>query len=52
MIRALLSIILVSAAAFTWAAVDNDGLSVPVRMWALIVFMFQVVSLVSVWRKK
>ena len=52
MTKALLTILMGSGAAFIWAAVDNSGLSVPVRMWALIVFMFQVGALVSVWRKK
>jgi len=52
MIKAFATIIMSSGAWFIWRAVDDNSLSVPVRMWALIVFLFQVVSVVSVWRKK
>jgi hypothetical protein len=41
-----------SGAVFSWLAVDNNALPIPLRLWALIVFMFQVGTMAAVWLKK
>jgi hypothetical protein len=45
-------IVLGSGALFSWLAVDNDALPIPLRLWALIVFMFQVGTMAAVWLRK
>lgn len=52
MSKLLTLVVLGSGALFSWFAVDNDALPVPVRLWALIVFMFQVGTMAAVWLKK
>lgn len=52
MIKALTTIVMGSGAFFTWAVVDSNLYSIPLRLWALIVFCFQVATVVAVWLKK
>ena len=52
MSKLLTIVVLGSGALFSWLAVDNNALPVPVRLWALIVFMFQVGTMAAVWLKK
>lgn len=52
MTKAITSVVMGSGAFFTWLAVDQDSLPIPVRMWALLVFVFQVGTVAAVWLKK
>jgi len=52
MTKIITSVIMGSGAFFSWQAVDQTSLAMPVRMWALLVFVFQVGTLVAVWLKK
>ena len=52
MSKLLTLVVLGSGALFSWLAVDNDAMPIPVRLWALIVFMFQVGTMAAVWLKK
>lgn len=52
MSKLLTLVVLGSGALFSWLAVDNNSLPIPVRLWALIVFMFQVGTMAALWLKK
>lgn len=52
MSKLLTTVLFGSGAFFTWQAVDNDGLPVPVRLWALIVFIVQIGVVAALWLKK
>lgn len=44
--------VFLSGAFFSWLAVDQDSLPVPVRLWALLVFVVQTGTVAAVWLKK
>jgi hypothetical protein len=52
MTKLLTIVVFGSGAFFTWQAVDADSLPVPVRLWALLVFVVQVGVVAALWLKK
>jgi hypothetical protein len=52
MTKAITAVVMGSGAVFSWLAVDNDSLPIPLRLWALLVFVFQVGTVAAVWLKK
>jgi hypothetical protein len=52
MSKFITSVVLGSGAFFSWLAVDQQSLPMPLRMWALLVFVFQVGTVAAVWLKK
>lgn len=52
MSRVLSTVLFGSGAFFTWQVVDADAWPVPVRLWALLVFVVQVGVVAALWLKK
>jgi hypothetical protein len=52
MSKFITSVVLGSGAFFSWLAVDQQSLPMPLRMWALLVFVFQVGTVAAVWLKR
>jgi hypothetical protein len=52
MTKALTTVVMASGAVFSWLAVDSAVLPIPLRLWALLVFVFQVGTVAAIWLRK